>query len=227
MRFVMEKLIFKNGCEHSIITFSDNEDLAAKTIEYLKLPKIALSGGSTYKNLFPVWAKFKKTQSFGHFFPVDERVVPFDSGDSNWGTAYRNFLLKIGREEDINNFPVSVSQYSKVLEKSFEGYPLFDAMFLGIGDDGHTASLFPGKINDLESDAVVLKTFSPKPPIPRITLSKKVIASANIVITIISGSKKKPILKKVLACDEELPIVNVLSACVNPGIIFIDKQLLS
>jgi len=222
----MEKLILKSGAEHSIVTFSDNEDLAVKTIEYLKLPKIAISGGSTYKNLFTVWAKLKNKQTFGHFFPVDERIVPFDSGDSNWGTAYRELLLKIGREEDIRNFPVSASQYNKVLEKSFKGYPLFDVVFLGMGDDGHTASLFPGKTNDIESDAVVLTTCSPKPPIPRITLGKKVIASANIVITIISGSKKKQILKKVLASDETLPIVNVLSTCINPGIIFIEKELI-
>jgi 6-phosphogluconolactonase len=221
----MKILKINKQSEHYINTFSSFEELAFLTAPYLVAEKVALSGGNTYKKLFEYWLNFKSNLTNTEFFPVDERMVPFNSEDSNWGTAFKLFLSKVGRESDKINFPVSKENYELILKNAFKNnLPIFNTIFLGVGNDGHTASLFPcGKeLEDL--DSLVLQTKSPIPPYDRITLGSSVITSADELIVIVAGESKKEIFQRMLQVDERLPIVKILSRY-NNAAIFVDSAL--
>jgi 6-phosphogluconolactonase len=187
---------------------------------------VALSGGKTYSSLFPFWIKLKPDCTNTSFFPVDERIVPFDDPGSNWGTTFKNFLQLIGNARDKDNFMTSPEMYRKILFQKFQqDVPVFDVIFLGVGDDGHTASLFPNTDDCKDLSSPVLQTRSPKPPFNRITLSIKVLMRAKTLITVIRGIEKKNIVKKLEQADTSLPIVQVLMQC-NRSKIFIEDKIL-
>ena len=214
-----------NSC-HEIIPFQTIDQLALSTVNFLQVKTVALSGGNTYSSLFPFWIKLKPDCSGTTFFPVDERIVPFDDPRSNWGTTCRNFLQLIGNDQDRDNFMTNPEMYRKILFQKFQqNTPVFDVIFLGVGDDGHTASLFPNTDDCRDLSSVVLQTKSPKPPYNRITLATKVFIHAKTLITIIRGIEKKEIVKKMEKADTSLPIVQVLMQC-NRSKIYIEEEIL-
>ena len=85
------------------------------------------------------------------------------------------------------------------------GLPTFDVIFLGIGDDGHTASLFPGGEYLLNSLDAVLETIAPKPPFRRLSLGPAVIRSAKRIVSVLAGRGKESIAARILANDLSLP----------------------
>jgi 6-phosphogluconolactonase len=211
----------------SMTTFDSLEELARLTLPYLVKGNIALSGGVTYGRLFPLWAGLKPDCRATTFFPVDERIVGFDDPGSNWGTACREFLSKVGKSEDKGNFAVGAQQYGALLKARFGAQPpIFDAVFLGVGDDGHIAGLFPGKryLDDLNS--IVLETASPKPPFHRVTLAMAPLTAAKTLVAIIAGKEKKVLVKRLLDDDDTLPIVTVLSKR-KTSLVFVEKSLVA
>ena len=222
----MHKLQFNANSSAEIITFKNYYSLAAATVPFIQKGFVALSGGNTYSRLFPLWAALKPDCAHASFFPVDERVVPFDDPQSNWGITYRNFLIPINREDDKSNFAQSAEQYYSILKSKFKcNLPVFDIIFLGIGDDGHTASLFPGQPDLDDTTSVVLETTSPKPPFSRITLGLGSIISAKKVIAILSGNEKADIAKKIFQKDLDLPIVKVLSQR-KSSMLFVEESIM-
>ena len=222
----MRKLQFNANAIAEIISFEDFSSLAQATKPFIEKGAIALSGGNTFSRLYPFWLALKPDCAQASFFPVDERVVPFEDPQSNWGLAYKNFLLPLKKESDKSNFAQSAEQYLAILKSKFNSdIPVFDVIFLGVGDDGHTASLFPGLpcLSDITS--VVLETISPKPPFSRVTLGLGPIISAKNVITIIAGKEKALIAKKIFEKDLRLPIVTVLSQRKN-SILFMEESIL-
>ncbi len=210
---------------YSPTTFDSFETLARLTLPYLSKGAIALSGGSTYGRLFSRWADLSPDCGGATFFPVDERLVDFSDPHSNWGAAYREFLSRVGRQADKAHFASSREKYLAMLNAHFWcQLPVFDAIFLGVGDDGHTASLFPGEpyLDDMQS--IVLETRSPQPPIGRVTLAMAPLLAAQTLIVIISGETKKPVVEKILRNDLTLPITKVLSGRTR-SLIFIEKDL--
>ncbi|MBD3420451.1 MAG: hypothetical protein GF398_10070 [Chitinivibrionales bacterium] len=186
---------------------------------------IAVSGGSTYAQLFKLWRDMKVSCTNASFYPVDERMVAFDDEQSNWGTAWRLFLAPMHKEEDKHHFAVDASEYARLLKSNLgEPAPIFDLILLGVGDDGHTASLFPvGEyLDDMES--IALQTLSPKPPPNRITIGPRVIAAAKKVITLLFGSGKKEIFQRILAKDTALPIVKVLGMR-QDSLLYVERAL--
>lgn len=210
-----------------IHTFRDLAECAELTVRYIRNGNVALSGGSTFSDLYPYWLKLKPDCEKASFFPVDERMVDFYDDSSNWGTAYRRFLKPLGKESDKNHFPRTAEQYRQTLINHFNSpNPVFDVIFLGVGKDGHTASLFPGEKYLEDLCTPILQTRSPSPPYNRITLGPKMLVSAKKLITVISGLEKKYVLNNILKEDRTLPIVKVLSLK-KESLLFFEKSLLN
>jgi len=176
----------------------------------LDLPFVALSGGSTFAKLFDAWSANLTRAPHGSFYPVDERMVPFGDSQSNWTVAYERFFRPMGLEGQKNHFADSVDSYRKLLQKALGRKMRFSAVMLGVGDDGHTASLFPGGEYLDDENTWVLQTSSPKPPTDRISISPRMIAQAQKCDVVLFGENKKEIFKRIEQNDEALPIVSVL-----------------
>lgn len=182
---------------------------------------VALSGGSTPKSLFTLlasgavpsipWDKIC-------FFFGDERHVPPDHSDSNYRMANEAMLSKVplrpenvfrvhGEEKDA---AVAAKAYEQALITFFRlkpgEFPRFDLVFLGMGPDGHTASLFPGSPALQEKDRLVVSNWVEKFKTDRITMTFPVINHAAFVMFMASGPDKAQPLRDVLENDaSDLP----------------------
>ena len=174
---------------------------------------IALSGGSTPKRMGQLLAEapFRDTVAWREIecFWGDERYVPEDSPESNSGEARRTFLEKVDAEPGrINPFPTAVSDINLAAEMyatqirtvfgATDGVPRFDLVFLGMGDDGHTLSLFPGTAAIHETERLAVANHVPKLDATRLTLTAPVVNAARRVAFLVGGSGKAETLARVL-----------------------------
>src|SRR3954469_13509474 len=168
---------------------------------------IALSGGSTPK---PLYAMLGASPLRGQLadFPitwvvVDERYVPIDHPDSNAGmmqqTLFASGMSPAHRflrfDTDLNDPAATARAFEN--EWRTLGITQLDLVLLGIGDDGHTASLFPGTPVLDVSDRVASEVFVPRLDAWRVTITKPVIRGAMLRLVLATGAKKKPILEGV------------------------------
>jgi 6-phosphogluconolactonase len=169
---------------------------------------IALSGGSTPKSLYAALATESLPWSKIHVFWGDERYVPATHQDSNQLMARQVWLDKI--EIPASNIhPMNITgadpqqdaqRHEAELREFFQqsqGFPTFDLILLGMGDDGHTASLFPH--TDALSVRDRLITVGNKDDQPRLTFSVPLINQANYVLFMVAGASKRSALKQVFA----------------------------
>jgi 6-phosphogluconolactonase len=216
------------------IVRADNfEDIGLRTARMIEAlspdATVAVSGGTTYRKILHVWRKNLGT-SYVKLFPVDDRMVPFDSSESNWGMIQEILFDPLDWPDSRRCFVQRMSEhavddYEKLLRFTFnQPMPEFDLIFLGIGDDGHTASLFPGTPHLDDDDSWVLQTESPYPPKERITLGMGVICGARQVVIIVMGQDKRDIVQRMLEGDEALPIVKILKHPVKKQI-FLDQDV--
>ena len=201
-----------------IDVFKDKTKLASAFCEELvRLSKgkdkffLALSGGSTPKIIFQILAKdyaSKINWNKIHLFWGDERCVPPDDQESNFGMT-KKYLLKlitipdenIHRIKGENNPEVEADRYSEEIIKYVpltKGLPSFDIFMLGIGEDGHTASIFPDQMNLLNSEKFCDVAVHPSSSQKRVTLTGRVINNAKEVIFLVTGKNKSEIIKKIL-----------------------------
>ena len=172
---------------------------------------IALSGGSTPELLFSIMGDHFTNSapwSHVHFFWGDERCVPPVSPDSNFGMAFRNLIKKIRiPEENIHRIygekdpSGEAARYSAVIEKyvhKTESMPVFDLIILGMGEDGHTASIFPGYEKLFKSEKNCEVTLHPGTKQKRITVTGRVLNNAARIAFIITGGKKSEIIRQVV-----------------------------
>ena len=156
-------------------------------------------------------------------------MVPFDSPESNWGMVQRRLLEPLDWPQSKRCFLKNMDEdaaegYDKLLRSNFHGpMPQFDLIFLGVGADGHTASLFPGGRYLDNNRSWVLQTESPVPPKDRITLGMGVICAARQVVIVVTGEEKRPVVQQMLKGDETLPIVRVLKHPVKK-VLFLDQS---
>lgn len=181
---------------------------------------VLLSGGSTPKGMFALLAGEKELHDAVpwkdiHFFWGDERHVPPDHPDNNYKMAEEILLSKVPVDREhvhrvisevsdaylsAANYEIELKQYIHVLDG---GFPRFDLVFLGMGPDGHTASLFPGtKALDEESKWVVANWVG-KLYTWRITLTAPVINHAAEVVFLVGGDDKAQPLKAVFEGPHE------------------------
>jgi 6-phosphogluconolactonase len=194
---------------------------------------VALSGGRIAQKFFASVAEQAKARKIGdgdtpslpanvHFFWADERCVPPDDAESNFAIA-RKFLfapLKIAdaqihriRGEDSPEAAAKAAstEISKIAPVNENGQPVLDLIFLGMGKDGHVASLFPGESEMAAANKAVYRAVknSPKPPQNRVTLGYAAIAAARQVWVLVSGTGKKTALHESLFCKNRTPLARV------------------
>jgi 6-phosphogluconolactonase len=198
------------------------ESLALELINQIKeadksnsLITIALSGGNTPNLLFSVLGdKFTNSVNWlnVHFFWVDERCVSPDSAESNYQMAWETMLKKlvvapvnIHRIRGENDPEKEAERYSDELNDfTFKrnGFPLLNTILLGLGEDGHTASIFPGNEQLFRSDRICAATTHPVTGQRRITLTGNVINNARRIIFMVTGRNKADITRKVVDKDD-------------------------
>ncbi len=201
-------------------------DVAKKSLEYVKGPNIAVSGGTTFAALFRYWlSDVKQRVESGeplNFFVVDERKVPFDDPQCNWKVCYEELLLPAGLETQKNHYVTTAQEYANLLANEFHGPVLFDSIFLGMGEDGHTASLFPGGDYLADRESLVLDVVGPKTPPQRVTLGFKPLRESKTLIAIALGASKTPVIKRILEGDRTLPISMALADHPN-AVLLLDR----
>jgi 6-phosphogluconolactonase len=189
---------------------------------------LVLSGGNTPHRLYELLSQGPFARDlpwpYTHFFWGDERCVPADHPDSNYGLAYRSLLSKIPLPEtNVHRIPAEMGtgpemalEYEKEIWTFFQqpdrkknlvnpdikikAIPSFDLILLGVGKDGHTASLFPGDPALREKEH--LTAYVPKPGLapefPRITMTLPLINQADAVLFLVSGAEKKEVIEAIL-----------------------------
>ena len=197
-----------------------------QTLKQRAYCSVAIPGGSTPLDLFRLLANRSLTVnekiewSRVKVFWVDERWVAHDNPDSNYLSAYNNWLSFL---PEINAFPVrtdltsldaSAVDYGNCLKNELgqdemgNAYPL-DLLLLGMGSDGHVASLFPGS-EEMISDQCVIHTVQPVSQQKRISMTYEYISCAHHIVLPVFGQVKTDLLEKVLGGQCYLPISRVL-----------------
>lgn len=171
----------------------------------------ALSGGGTPAGLFKVLSALPLPWRRVVFFMADERLAPLSSPESNFGTARARLFskIKIPRPNlrPVNPGPGAAAAYARELLKETAGSGRLDFIFLGLGEDGHTASLFPGSPALKEDKKPVCAALAPHGAKVRrrVTLSLKTINKASTVVLMAAGPAKKKIFERALLRDKTIP----------------------
>jgi 6-phosphogluconolactonase len=186
-------------------------DIAAAATELFlrQRPRtLALAGGRTPRELYRRLASLKYDWEGVDVFFGDERCVPPDHPDSNFRMASEALLSRVAaRVHRMRGEACDAAAYERELRAVFgEGVPVFDLVFLGMGADGHTASLFPGDAALEESQRLVVRVA--RPDHPRLTLTLPVLSASRLAVFLVSGEEKREALRRVLA-DENLPAARV------------------
>ncbi len=189
---------------------------------------IALSGGSTPRLLYTILAAPPLAERFpwarAQLFWGDERCVPHDDPASNYRMTREALLAKVPiPAANVHPMPTdgdpadAAARYQRSLQDHYGAKvlsadrPLFDVVLLGLGENGHTASLFPATPALDEFSAWVVAVTSGVPQ-PRLTLTYPAIASSREVVFLVAGAAKRGVLAAVRAGDPSLPASQVTSA---------------
>lgn len=208
----MEIRIFKTGAE---LNQSFTEWFKKIVAEKEKVT-IALSGGSTPKQLFNYWASLPEGEIDWRkikFFWGDERCVPPDDEESNYKMTKAHLLNFVPLPDEHifrimgeNDPAVEAERYGKLLQDKLgneKGLPVFDLVMLGMGDDGHTASIFPHQMELWESDSNCVAAIHPVSGQHRVSLTGRVINAARNVAFLVTGANKADKVKEIVTCPEE------------------------
>lgn len=201
--------------------YKDNKELAevfadrfAHLINEMKDQErinVLLSGGNTPKQLFQNLSKYYNNRipwEKVHLYWGDERCVPNNHKESNYNMTKKNLIYfvdipneNVHRIIGENKPELEAVRYSAEIRNNVPlkaNWPVFDIVLLGIGTDGHTASIFPNNIKIINSDSVCKAVRHPNTGQQRITVTGKVINNAKYVIFLVSGSNKAVILDKII-----------------------------
>lgn len=194
---------------HAANLFSEQ---AARSILERDQFLIALNGGGTPTRLFQLLAtdfRDKIEWAKVHVFWGDERCVPPDDPGSSYGQARELLLSRVPiPESNIHRIkgeftPVEASKEYSLLLKEYASppfnWPRFDLVYLGMGEDGHTASLFPGSPVNVTEAALPVTAHYQDRPANRVTLTQLVLNSARMIVFMATGEKKAITLAEVLS----------------------------
>ena len=200
---------------------------------------IALSGGSTPELLLSkLGDDYSKSVAWEYvqIFWVDERCVPPDNIESNYKMVNEKLLRKIDiplcnvhrirgertPEKEALGYSEEISEFTR----SSRGFPAFDIILLGVGDDGHTASIFPGNLELLTTDKICKVAVHPVTGQKRITVTGKVINNSQLIYFLVTGIKKSEIVSRILndpEASQSFPASHIVSVS---GIVnwYIDEE---
>lgn len=188
--------------------------------------RVALSGGSTPKQVYPLLLEPDRRDAVDwsrvEFFWGDERAVPPDHPDSNFGVAYQTLIAQLAdvRPDRIHRMPAEAPDidaaalsHESELRLAFEARgsepPAFDLIWLGMGPDGHTASLFPATLALEEDERWVVGNWVPSLDAWRMTLTEPVLNAGRRVVFAVTGSDKADALRAIRAGGSGLPAERV------------------
>jgi 6-phosphogluconolactonase len=188
---------------------------------------VALSGGRIAQKFFVATVEQAEVRAVSfecvHFFWADERCVPPTDPESNFKLASELLFapLKIpasqihrirGEDSPQATVKIAEAELGRITPADKNGQPALDLIFLGMGEDGHVASLFPGappEILNCSSPYLAIEN-SPKPPPRRVSLSYAAIAAARQVWALVSGAGKQAALRESLRPGGQTPLARVL-----------------
>lgn len=180
---------------------------------------VALSGGNTPRKMHRMLAAqpyaAEVDWAYTHIFWVDERCVPRDDPDSNFGAAWKDFLSRVpipGENlhavkgelppgKGAGDYEADLADFFGLGEGDF---PVFDLIFLGMGGDGHTASLFPGDPALLETRRRVVAVRGGVPEVDRVTMTLPVLNGAKRIVFLVTGREKARTVRAVLCGESRL-----------------------
>jgi len=217
--------------ERELVIGRDLDELSRRAVEeFVRLAEqsirrsgrftVALSGGSTPKSLYHLLAEPAYSGRVPwhkvHFFWGDERCVPPDHPESNYGMAKAALLSKVPiPEENVHRMagekepPVAAAEYEQTLIDFFAlapgEWPRFDLMLLGVGEDGHTASLFPESEALENREKLVVAAYVEKLKAHRLTLTLPVINHAANIWFVVAGASKATVVSRILNADPASP----------------------
>ena len=185
--------------------------------------KLVLAGGSTPEKVYRLLAHADADWSKWYIYYGDERCLPADHADRNSLMATSAFLEKVAIPNvQIFTIPAELGpepaakKYQQIVASALP----FDMVLLGMGEDGHTASLFPGHQHQEEELAHAVYN-SPKPPPERVSISAKALSNTQQLIFLITGANKQEAVKNWRSA-QDLPVATI--APENPIDIYIDKD---
>ena len=196
--------------------------VARKAIEANGIFRVAMSGGSTPKRVYPLLLEPSRRDAVDwsrvEFFWGDERAVPPDHPDSNFGVAYQMLIahLPIARPDRIHRMPAEAPDidaaalsYESEIRLAFGARgnepPAFDLIWLGMGPDGHTASLFPGTLALEEAERWVVGNWVPSQDAWRMTFTYPLLNAARHVLSVVTGADKAEALRAIRDGGSGLP----------------------
>ena len=221
----------------NIHVYSNKEKLVIATAEHMVnsieqaiqqngLCNVALSGGNTPGGVFSLLASnfYQDRVDWGrlHLFWGDERMVPPEHQDSNFRMVQETLLdhIKIPGE-NVHRIRGEIApeeaaaEYAELLDAHFkEDLPCFDLILLGLGEDGHTASLFPetDAVGECEKHAVAV--FVPRLSAWRVTLTLPVLNAAREILFLVSGKSKSEMIQRIMSIKQ--PAKELPATMVNP-----------
>lgn len=215
------------------------ECIAMESVERSGRFTVALSGGNTPRPMNRLLGAepFRSSVPWAHtrIFWVDERLVPPEDPASNFGAAQADFLesLPIPRGHihpmcSEKPPPQAADDYQRELMNQFNsaasGPPAFDLVVLGIGADGHTASIFPGDGTAVETDRWVAAVKGGSPNVARLTLTQAVLNQARHVLFLVSGRQKAAIVRTILTDAACCLPARQIAAAGGPVVWMLDQE---
>ncbi len=201
---------------------------------------VALSGGRITLKFFAAVIEQSQARNISlsnvHFFWADERCVPPDDKESSYAAAADHFFRPLaiapdkihrilGELSPERAVQLATEDIQKTVPRNASSQPMLDIVFLGMGEDGHVASLFPEEPEAARLNPAIYRAISnsPKPPPNRVTLGYDAIAVARNVWVLASGAGKEAVLRESLSPEGKTPLARVLRMC-SSAKVFTDIQ---
>jgi len=191
---------------------------------------VALPGGSVATTFLPVLAGLAVDWAHIDLFWIDERAVPPDHPDSNYGMASRLLLTparvpppRIHRMQgELPELDQAARRASDELRSVAGDPPRLDLALVGVGEDGHVASIFPG-LRRAPVDPVIAVHDAPKPPARRLTMTLPVLADAGIVVVAAFGAAKAEAMRDAIGASDRTPVARLLRDA-SSSLVLLDRE---